>query len=80
MWELSAGHQPYAGKRRVRALEYVPLRVLDDSSVLGPSEPAWAGFPLLRFVEDTYHTWGVATVGNLGHTPHSEVTVRRLRG
>jgi len=77
---LSAGHQPYAGKRRVRDLEYVPFRVLDDTPILGPSEPAWAGFSLLRFVENTYHARCIATVGNLGHAPHSEVTVRCLSG
>jgi hypothetical protein len=80
MWDLSAGHQPYAGKRRVRDLEYVPFRVLDDPPILRPSEPAWSRFSLLRFVEDTYHTWRVATVGDLGYAPHSQVTIRCLGG
>jgi hypothetical protein len=80
MQPLSAGHPPYAGKRSVKDLEDVPFRVLDDAPIFGPSEPARAGFSLLRFVEYPDHTGCIATVGNLGHAPHSEIAVRCLGG
>lgn len=75
MISLSAGRPHYAGQPRVSELEYAPFRVLDDSAIFRPREPAGAGFSLVRFVENADHAGGVATVSNLGDTPHSKVTI-----